>query len=319
MPYLLGTDEAGYGPNLGPLLVAASLWHVADEEELDLYVRLKKSVTAERKNAQDRRLVLADSKQLYQSGGDWKGLESGLFSLLRLLGEPPTTMRALWNRLAPEDHAANAWPLWRREFDCDLPRHTDAAECAEWSENAARELQDAGVRLVAIRCRALFPAEFNAACEKLGNKSTALSHATLELASGLIAEHCDGPVAMSCDKHGGRNKYCSLLQQFFPDHFVEVHEEGRDRSRYAWGPPERRVRAEFQARGERWLPSAVASMAAKYLREVAMLAFNDFWLRELPGLRPTAGYPGDASRFRGEIAVRQRELGICDAQLWRER
>ena len=29
MTLVIGTDEAGYGPNLGPLVVAASAWHVA--------------------------------------------------------------------------------------------------------------------------------------------------------------------------------------------------------------------------------------------------------------------------------------------------
>ena len=30
MSYLIGTDEAGYGPNLGPLVISASVWHVPD-------------------------------------------------------------------------------------------------------------------------------------------------------------------------------------------------------------------------------------------------------------------------------------------------
>ena len=29
MTLVIGTDEAGYGPNLGPLAVAATVWHVA--------------------------------------------------------------------------------------------------------------------------------------------------------------------------------------------------------------------------------------------------------------------------------------------------
>ena len=29
MTLVIGTDEAGYGPNLGPLVVAATLWDVA--------------------------------------------------------------------------------------------------------------------------------------------------------------------------------------------------------------------------------------------------------------------------------------------------
>ena len=42
MPYLLGTDEAGYGPNLGPLVISASLWEVPEGVRGDdLYERCK--------------------------------------------------------------------------------------------------------------------------------------------------------------------------------------------------------------------------------------------------------------------------------------
>jgi hypothetical protein len=39
----------------------------------------------------------------------------------------------------------------------------------------------------------------------------------------------------------------------------------------------------------------------------------------VPGLRPTAGYPVDSHRFRKAIAAKQRELGIDDHVLWRNR
>ncbi len=35
MGYVLGTDEAGYGPNLGPLVVTATLWEVPDDSQED--------------------------------------------------------------------------------------------------------------------------------------------------------------------------------------------------------------------------------------------------------------------------------------------
>ena len=67
------------------------------------------------------------------------------------------------------------------------------------------------------------------------------------------------------------------------------------------------------------MPAALASMTAKYLRELTMMAFNEFWQRHIPGLRSTAGYPTDAHRFLGQIAAKQRELGISDPLLWRTR
>jgi hypothetical protein len=73
------------------------------------------------------------------------------------------------------------------------------------------------------------------------------------------------------------------------------------------------------AGGERALPTALASMVSKYLRELSMHAFNAYWRRHLPDLRPTAGYPGDSRRFKTEIAGVQQELGIEDHLLWRER
>jgi hypothetical protein len=71
--------------------------------------------------------------------------------------------------------------------------------------------------------------------------------------------------------------------------------------------------------GESFLPTALASMTSKYLRELAMRSFNDFWCGRVPDLSPTAGYPGDARRFMDAIAGARQELGIADAVLWRER
>ena len=65
------------------------------------------------------------------------------------------------------------------------------------------------------------------------------------------------------------------------------------------------------------MPTALASMTAKYVRELAMIAFNAFWINHLPNLRPTAGYPLDAKRFRKAIAPVQKKLEVSDATIWR--
>jgi hypothetical protein len=122
-----------------------------------------------------------------------------------------------------------------------------------------------------------------------------------------------------CDKHGARNRYNHLLQQEFPDWLVEVHCEGAARSVYRWGPHDERVEVQFRVGGESFLPAALASMTSKYLREVAMRAFNDFWCARVENLAPTAGYPGDSRRFHTQIRETQLAMGIADAILWRER
>jgi hypothetical protein len=63
----------------------------------------------------------------------------------------------------------------------------------------------------------------------------------------------------------------------------------------------------------------MASMLCKYLRELCMLQFNRFWARHVPGIRPTAGYPGDAKRFFDEIRPAMAKLGLAEDQVWRKR
>ena len=127
------------------------------------------------------------------------------------------------------------------------------------------------------------------------------------------------PVFAVCDKHGGRNFYTSLLQHHFSEHWIEPVYESRAESRYEWGPPEARTRVAFRMNGERFLPTALASMTAKYLRELSMRAFNEFWSAHVRDLRPTAGYPKDSRRFRQAITEKQRELRIDDHVIWRNR
>jgi hypothetical protein len=146
-----------------------------------------------------------------------------------------------------------------------------------------------------------------------------LSLLTLELLSRVLAELPPAPVAVICDKHGGRNFYQPLLQQHVAPCVVEVYGEGRNESLYRWGPEDCRTEVVFRVNAERHLPCALASMTSKYLRELSMRAFNEYWVRQLPELRPTAGYPVDAGRFKADIAALQATLGIDDHVLWRNR
>lgn len=321
MPYLIGTDEAGYGPNLGPLVISATVWHAPDQAANgDLYSLLDGVVSRTfRGRSNPTSIPIADSKTLYKPGGGLAALEYGVLSTLAATGIKVANWREAWQALAPHSQPWLAAIPWYRAFDRNLPLDADPEQVQCLSERFQQRIDDIAVRLVTIRSVAVFPEEFNDRVDQTGSKGAVLSGLTIELIKQLLAPLGDEAILVQCDKHGGRNKYGPLLQQAFPDHLVEVRGEGRAQSIYRWGPPNRRVEIRFVAKGESFLPSALASMASKYLRELAMMAFNQFWKKHVPGLKATAGYPADARRFKSDIAACQTRLQIADRILWRNR
>jgi hypothetical protein len=339
MGYVIGTDEAGYGPNLGPLLITATVWGAPDGTDADgLFDLLKGVVGRARPAAIGRKAmtgkkppargkhgsevpVFGDSKALYTSGHGLHRLEHGLWAAWDLLGWDLRTWRDVWQKLAPAALEHMESSLFYSAYDQELPRDWEINGDAKPNANGTwrAKFAQTGVKLLSIRSRAVFPEEFNRLMDRHESKGAALSNLTLGLVADVLKPLEKGPISVLCDKHGGRDHYAALLNEHFFDGFVEVRGEGRQLSTYRFGPPERRIEFQFRAKAESCLPAALASMASKYLRELAMAAFNAFWISHLPDLAPTAGYPDDARRFQADIAAKQRELGIDDAVLWRKK
>jgi ribonuclease HII len=391
MAILIGVDEAGYGPNYGPLCVAASAWRVGGKAESgerkaegtreragpspgpgaaqqtlrakpraadlrhaagpDLYKLLKKCVARSPDKA-GRKIAIADSKALYSPQTGVRQLERGVLAALAVLRDcDGRDERRCMESVAELLAAVLGDPDGRRhELACHsgdrlpLPLECEAAEVAKLAARLAAVSGECGVELISLRARLVYPAEFNTLCDQWGSKGAALSHVTLGLVRAVVDSCASGgakpqadraaadslpthvsevggplPTYIYLDKHGGRNQYAGLVQHHFSECWVDVLAEGRAESRYAWEHGGRRVEAAFRVGCEAMLPTALASMTAKYLRETSMRAFNAFWAERVPGLRPTAGYPGDARRFREEIAAVQAELGIEDRVIWRSR
>ncbi len=323
MAYLIGTDEAGYGPNLGPLIISASAWEVPDGlRSEDLYRQLDGIVAASPAEAARKGpdcASIADSKVLYQSGKGLRLLERGLLAALAATGHRPRRWCEIWEILAPQSALAQSALPWYHGYEACLPVDCDAAEIDHLAAVLSAGLAKAGVRLIGIYSRPIFEPEFNRLLDEHDSKGSLLSHATLRLAAEVLASLPAGSIHVLCDKHGGRNRYAALLSDAFPGSFIEVRAEGCEQSVYRFGPPKRRVEFRFQAKGESHLPAALASMASKYLRELAMRALNSFWCQRAAGLLETAGYPLDAKRFKAQIAPVQAELGIDDRSVWRNK
>jgi hypothetical protein len=326
MLYLLGTDEAGYGPNLGPLVVAATLWRVRrigfQPVLPDLYEHLARCITTDHHD--EDRLAIADSKQLYSAGDSLALLERGVLAALHTLQRPAATWQGIWNECSPE-HTADL--PWHRTFDCPLPHAVSKDDLSTGRQTFQQGLVEAEVELVDLRACILHPAEFNDRCERLTNKASVLSAATLTLVRELVRGRSDAPIQIVCDKHGGRNFYSALVwEELAADEVgdgngfpVQTIRESREESIYRWRCTDSQREIRFISKGERFLPTALASMTAKYLRELSMLAFNAFWAERVPNLRPTAGYPGDALRFWNDIEAVVRLARFEERELWRSR
>jgi ribonuclease HII len=310
--WLVGIDEAGYGPNLGPFVMSAVGCRLRGEAPGCLWEALDPAVRRAG-GKRDARLVLDDSKRVYGSGKTLAGLERGIGAIL---GGLPPTLAELVGRLAPEDVAELVDEVWYHGTT-PLPR-LPSEDAEAWA--AFRVACDAaGVEEWTVRSVIVCPPRFNRLIQRAGTKSVVLADAFVRLLRAFVESAQGLPLEVTADKQGGRNTYLLQIQQAVGG-LVRVLEESEQESRYEALHGEVPVRVCFTPRADGAnLCVAVASMISKYVRELCMSEFNSFWCNHVPGLAPTAGYPGDAPRYLEAIRATAETLGIASAAIWRER
>ena len=337
MRLVLGVDEAGYGPNLGPLVVAVSAWAVDSRlEVLDGLEPFAPEFQAASWTPRSAFVPFGDSKKIYQSGKGLAGLNFALRFFESIFEGKPSEKRPWFElgRLAQEDLSRVESHPWYR---CKNPakglgRANQVDENSEASCRFAREkLLKLGVRLIGFRLRVLDEAYFNECVDRLGNKSDVLGHISLELAWKVLGEcmdfHSFKGIEIYCDRQGGRKKYAGLISQTYErSHresqvpFCSVVGESPKTSLYSMRHAGIATSIRFQVHGDSLFPPAAASMVAKWARESLMERFNGYW-REVvgPGLKPTAGYAVDAARFARDIEPWITKLAIEKNQWWRRK
>jgi hypothetical protein len=305
----IGIDEAGYGPNLGPLVMTAVVAAGTGEDRPDVWGELAGVV--DRAGGAADRLWVDDSKRVYAARDGLERLRAGALAAIGATGAA-----------LPED-------------DLELvaavdPSDPSRGELMDWVEDSparieAERASGAGLRcgrwgVVAVHSRVVGPARFNGLIEETGSKAAAHARIFVEVLRAAWDRRTEARSAMLSDKHGGRNRYAPMLVEGWPEGWVERGEEGPEVSGYRLVVAGRRLDLEFRPRSDQSDGLvALASMVSKYARERWLRAFHRFWAARVPGLRATAGYPVDARRYRAEIEEMARELGIGVERWWRSR
>jgi len=300
-----GIDEAGYGPLLGPLVVSGTVFRVSDAvpaREGFLWAELKSAVARGLKSA-DGRVVVDDSKRLYNRTRGIRVLEEGVLSFLGTLGVRPASCGQLFAAtLPPHCRAQDGAPWWSSVPELPLPRRSNASALASKTADLLQACRRSGTSLVAARAEVVLPAQFNQTVERTGNKATLLFQKCGALLRAVWEEAEGEDACVLVDRHGGRMRYRRLLKDAFPECSCDIVREEAEGSVYRITDGPRTMVVGFKEGAEaRALPVALASMTAKYLRELYMEAFNAYWQGRMEGLRPTAGYARDARRFLADI------------------
>ncbi len=306
----VGIDEAGYGPNLGPLVMTAVVAVAPDDRAPDLWADLASTVS--RAGGDPGKLWVDDSKALYRPGSGRARLETACLAAAAEVsgGVAPATLCDLLECLGAgtlEGAEATTWlgavvpPLPSRAVDRPGP------------------LAGAAWRVEAVRTVVVGPARFNAGLGRHGSKAKVHFEAFAELMAAVWGLASDGRVThVTGDKHGGRHYYYEPLLGVFPAARIDRGPEGPDLSRYTVRENGRRVELSLKPRADAGDGLvALASVVSKAVREFWMDAFNAHWLERVPGLRPTAGYPRDASRFRLAVEHLCEARGLPISAWWR--
>lgn len=334
MGILVGIDEAGYGPHLGPLVVAAAALEFDGDAlpEPDLWHALREHVHP-RPSGAGGRVVICDSKVAYGGGGDVAPLERTVLALLAAMGRRPRRLSDLAaetrvDPASPDDEPAEPEPPWDAPQSVPLPADTAPDEVEAAAGHLAAGLTVLGGRPAGLWINVAPAARLNRLMDATRNKARALFALAADLLATVLDRWPREPVHITMDSHGGRRYYAGLLAGAFPMMAVEALEESATVSRYrlrrggggnGTGTPAP-VLVTVRNRCETWsLATALASMAAKYVRELHMRQMNAYFRSLVPGLRPTAGYGLDAWRFLGEVAAAREAGGIADALILRSR
>lgn len=298
---VVGIDEAGFGPILGPLVVSSVSFSVPhDLLNADWWHTLKKSVAVRRKNLAGR-LLVADSKKVYSKSLGIKHLQRTILACLKNLGKQPATLDELLGLLCPNCLERLYGYPWYKKIQSHL-LSTDYKDTEIASKVLGDDLASNKIDLLDLKSCCLDVAHYNKMASTVRNKANVLFTATSTLIQQAF-EACGGSqLQIIIDRQGGRIRYREHLQRMFGDMQLEILHESPSCSSYQLQSNGKQMKLHFVVGADnRFLAVSLASMTSKYLRELLVSNINNYFTGYVPKLKPTAGYWKDGTRFINDL------------------
>ena len=297
-----GIDEAGYGPMFGPLCVGASVLVLENYDPADgepnLWDILGNAICKKRSD-RHKRIAVNDSKKL-KSGSTPKGLkhlERGVLSFLAVAELAKPTLDSEFFEATKSVLPKNPWT----RLETHLPLAIDPNSLQIDVACLARSLQSAGIRCDWLTCRTIDVEDYNKQTSMASKAALNFSMA-MQLVESIAKRWPGEHPRIMIDRHGGRIRYRQDLQLAWPEAKIQILIENNEMSRYRLEIDGRKVTMTFASKSdEKHMPVALASMVAKYTRELHMIRFNKYFATLVPDIKPTAGYVQDGRRFLKEI------------------
>lgn len=162
-----------------------------------------------------------------------------------------------------------------------------------------------------MRCETIDADMFNRQVDAMGSKASVNFCAVLRHIDAIWKRFPGHHPRVIVDRQGGRTRYLTDLLHAWPDAKAQVLCETESLSRYRLDANGSLITISFQVEAETaHLPVALASMTAKYVRELLMMRLNRYFKSHMPELKPTAGYVEDGRRYIGDIEPLITRLGV---------
>ncbi len=302
---LLGIDENGLGPRLGPLVVTMVVASTSDEGRARAEARPKGALRA--RLGDSKKLVAFGDTALGEAWARAIGRRMGLADeqlatpdeLVHALSlDPRETLRAP----CPEQHGAQCWDAGSEAFSSD-------AKLVAKVERDLAKLEERGVHIERATCVVTCTRRLNEGVDRGLTRFHLDLHAMERLVIDARARS-GRPVEATCGKVGGFDRYSDAFGPL-GGRLHAIAEEGRARSEY-FVPGVGRL-AFVRDADAKHLLVCMASLVGKWVRDLLMARIVRYHRAELPDAPDASGYHDPVtSRFISATRLSRKSRGLPD-------